>query len=223
MAGTRKNKHISPLVRRTTLTSASKQTRPKSLKSKPAKVISRGYWTKRRIVVAYCVILGVTAISAVTMAKGSDLGIGKPTLPSPFNSSQTASVAYGLYYPASLPSGLSIDTASISTPQSDRNGITSYHITNGIGGSMAGSIDIAVNQQPKPAGSDAVIQTFQAAIDGRQEIKTAHGTAVVGTIDNGRTRMASLATDDGTWLLVSCPVSSIDQPALTSVVQSLTR
>ena len=222
MASTRKNKHLSPLVRRTTLTSKNRPTKSaKSIVGLPAVVLSRAYWTKRRILITYGLVLGVTAISAVTLAKGSELG--KPALPSPFNSSQTASVAHGLYYPASLPSGLSIDSASISAPQGDRNGITSFHITNGVNGSMAGSIDITVNQQPKPAASDAVIQTFQAAIDGRQEIKTAHGTAVVGTIDNGRTRMASLATNDGTWILMSCPTASVDQPTLAAIVRDFTR
>jgi len=50
-------------------------------------------------------------------------------------------------------------------------------------------------------------RTFLGSFDDKVYVETKSGRATIGTIDSGSTRIASLVTNDDTWVLINAPLT----------------
>jgi hypothetical protein len=146
----------------------------------------------RRLLLVYgslVVITGAVAAIAATTQTSS--------LPDPFRSEQRSAAKFQLYYPARLPEGMSVDAGSLGRAEAD---IVSMRISDGRG-SLGRSFTIT--QQALPPGFN--LETLFSSFADKTTFKTPLGTAAAGMIDNGSTRLVSLATKDNTLLLIQAP------------------
>lgn len=127
----------------------------------------------------------------------------------PFSLSQRSAVPFTLYYPIDLPSNLSVIQP---LTQQVQIGTVILVITGSEGRSAT------LSQQAVVAGFDH--QTLRRGLTAIHTVDTSQGQAVIGTADSGTTRIGSLITDDGTWLLITAP-TSVSTEEIVFILQNL--
>lgn len=150
----------------------------------------------KRMVLLYgsLVVLTATGASAIHAARASRLQAD------PFPASQRQAVQIQLYYPDRLPKGYQFDTASAESVETK---VVVLRITNPASGQY-----VSFSQQPAPQNFN--FQVLHNSFEGKTSFKVTLGTVTTGTIDNGKTRIASLVTHDKTWILANA------SPAVTT-------
>lgn len=143
----------------------------------------------RRIFAGYAFLVILSATVALTIA----LTRHDTTLPDPFPTAQHQAVAIDLYYPAQLPEGFQIDT--VSAENIEKN-VVVLRATNPEAGTI-----ITLSQQAAP--KDFNFNILHNSFEGKTSYKVKLGTVTTGSIDNGKTKIASLVTKDNTWILLN--------------------
>lgn len=174
-------------------------------KLKPKAFITRLLARKlnfRHLLAIYFVAVATSAVAATAVGLSMRQDENPPD---PFTASQRSTASFKLYYPAELPEGYVIDKSSLA--QQDLN-LLSMRINTADSGLDPGQ-QLVVTQQPVPASFN--FEIFHQSFADASTLKTDLGTATIGTIDSGQTRIASLVTEDGTWLLVQAPATVADE------------
>jgi hypothetical protein len=154
------------------------------------------------------VIIAAVAATGVAMSRNA----GKTELSDPFRAEQRSAVAFTLYYPSLLPENMEVDAASLAT--SDTTVVT-MRITD-----RRGSLGQSFTITQQAANNSFNYETFYGSFRDKSSFDTSLGTVTTGTIDNGKTRLASLVANNKTWILVQAPPSlHLDQ--LQNVLNNL--
>jgi len=128
---------------------------------------------------------------------------------SPFTAKTLAANNFSLYYPTRLPSGYSIDDASVSAPES---GVVVYTIKSKTGKK------IYISEQARPAAFD--FGGYYKKFHGLTEHIMTSGTIATGYIDDGQTAVGSLVIGK-TWVFVNTPANTVPLSSLADVLGGL--
>lgn len=162
----------------------------------------------KRLLYVYLICTVVSAAAAAILASTQQ----PAKLPDPFSAEQRSTVAFQLYYPSRLPTPYYVDMASLGRTEQS---VVTMRITDGKG---KGQYFILTQQRlPGSVNLEALYESF----GGRTNFKSSLGQATTGTIDEGKTRIVSLVSQDKTWILVQSP-SDVDLEVLQKSLQSLT-
>lgn len=130
---------------------------------------------------------------------------------SPVPATVRKSVSFPVYYPspAKMPAGYTLDLHSFSATSQT----VVYSVT------YETNKKIAFTVQRKPSDDELkLFHTNQMPL--RNEVKVAVGTATTGSLNNQT--LASLPTNDQTWLLITAPID-IDQEQFRQVLRAINR
>lgn len=148
-------------------------------------------------------------VLVVILALASAAGLWaypKYTSQNPFPADIQANAGYSLFYPKKLPTGYSIDKASIVLDK----GIVNYIAKNG-------ALHLVFTIQSIPPQFD--FKTFyQQGLKNAQNITTANGQAVIGKVQDRF--VGSLASGDG-WILLSTNSSQVSIADMSLVLTNL--
>lgn len=133
----------------------------------------------------------------------------QPSLPNPYRIELRDTTDFALYYPGRLPDGFTAGDAVV-----NQSGLTiaqlQIHNTAGI--------TLLLTQRKQLA--DFSYDSFYAGLQNKQQFSVASGQATIGQLDNGATKLASLITKDGTWIIVQAP-SSVSNDTLREILRDL--
>jgi hypothetical protein len=160
---------------------------------KHVKIATRRRVPLARLGITYAVLIILSAFTALSLASGRH----DNTITNPFPIGQIKAAPFKLYYPARLPKGYQVDIASA---ESIESAVVIMRITNPTSGNA-----IAISQQQAPENFNYNI--LYNSFEGKKTYKVKLGTVTTGTIDNGKTQIASLVTADKTWIFLTAPAS----------------
>lgn len=161
----------------------------------------------RRLFYLYAACIAVSAVAAGLLASAQQ----SPKLPDPFSSQQRTIVPFRLYYPTQLPAPYYVDETSVGRLQET---VVNMRITEGHGKGNA----LTISQQSLPTNFD--LEAFYQSFGERSVFTTHLGKATAGTIDNGKSRLVSLVTDEKTWILVQAPLN-VELETVQQILKSL--
>lgn len=175
-------------------------------KSKSKHITARRSRQLKLFVLGYALII-LTIGTAVALRDNEPAA---PALENPFTLSQISTAQFKLYYPSRLPEGYHFSQPAFPVPQKD---VVSLTI------SAPGSQSLAISQQR--LASDIDVEALNKGLGSPRSIDTQYGKASFGTIDQGRSRLANMVTDDKTWILLTAPVS-IPEDDVVFILQNVT-
>ena len=149
----------------------------------------------KRVIIAYCLLIALTAFVALIFAASHH---SPGNLQNPFPSAQIKAVPFQLYYPTRLPDHYQFDIASAESVEAS---VVVLRVTNPKTGDA-----IAISQQKAPDNFNFNI--LYNSFEAKKSYKVKLGTVVTGTIDNGKTQIASLVTADKTWIFLTAPAAT---------------
>jgi len=143
----------------------------------------------RSLLAIYAVLVLIAAIVAFSVAQSHR---HSSVLADPFSSNQRLAAGFTLYYPTKLPKGWQLDKATLASLQQH---VISFNALDANGAS------VTITEQKTPDGFN--YNTLYRTFGDRKDTKLPLGLLVTGTIDDGRTHLASLVTKDNTWVLLT--------------------
>jgi hypothetical protein len=189
---------------------ATEKTTPAKRK-KPVKRSKISKQTKRlgtkKLLFVYTVLVVLCATSAGAIASSKR----NAPLADPFSIAQQAINGFPTYYPSRLPAGYQLDTTSLDRVQ---QGVLAFSLANGNGS--------AINFTEQKAPEDFNFTTFYSTFGNRKSFKVPLGQVTSGTIDDGKTYLASMLTPDKTWVLMNAKTAVPDKD-LKYIFEHLTR
>jgi hypothetical protein len=182
--------------------------RRKSIKQlKASKPVSGRMPLKRWLMVYTVLILATAAVAGIVASRQTTT-----TLPDPIRAEQRTAVGFPLYYPSKLPESMEVDVNSLARID---NNIITLRVTDGRG-SLGRAF--TVTEQATPAGFN--FETLYSSLSDKSSFDMPLGKATIGSIDNGKTRLASLVANEKTWILIQAP-PSIHLDELKDVLEHL--
>lgn len=163
--------------------------------------------TVRRVVVIYSLLVLISAAVALAYVRTQ----AADAVVDPFSGNQRAAADFKLYYPAELPDDYGFELSSATVIPGTT--VQTLNLTDRAGG------NILISQQPEPAQFD--FQSFHASFGDKTVIKTPLGEGMAGTIDGGGTRIGSLVTKDGTWIIITAKTDALADEDMERLLHSL--
>lgn len=161
----------------------------------------------KRLLYVYLICTVVSALAAAILASTQQ----PAKLPDPFSAEQRSVVSFQLYYPRQLPAPYYVDMASVGRTEQS---VVTMRITDGKGKGQ-----YFILSQQRLQGS-VNLEALYESFSNRTNFRTSLGQATMGTIDEGKTRIVSLVSQDKTWILIQAP-SSLNSDVLQRSLQEL--
>jgi hypothetical protein len=160
---------------------------------------------RRRGLGLIAVLVLAAAIAAVVFLRTRPAATPLPTIPPGISSR----VQIALYYPATLPAGLSVDRSSFQVPQRD---VVVFVVQSARG-------RIAVSEQARPSAATFDMNNFyNTKVSNSTQFLTSAGQGTVGQLADGRQFGSLLAPQ--TWIIVTAP-AQVDPSELQAILNAM--